>query len=87
VSYQNRRSTRGSLCRLQHLDYLRLDRYIQSRRWLIRDKNRWVVGDGDGDHHPLAHTARELVGILAVPPRRLRDADRAQQLNGVCATA
>src|SRR3990172_5636059 len=44
---------------LDQLDDLRLDRHVQRRRRLVGDQHLWVAGQGDGDHHALAHAARE----------------------------
>ena len=71
-----------SSCRLgQQLEDLRLDRHVERRRRLVGDQELGLAGDGHGDHHPLAHAARELVreGVEAL--FRRRDADHVHQLD------
>ena len=63
------------------LEDLRLDGHVERRRRLVGDQQLRVAGQRDGDHHPLAHAARELVRILPHPPPRLRDADQGQHLD------
>ena len=50
---------------LDQLQNLRLDRDVQRGRRLVGDHELRVAGQGHGDHHALAHAARQLVGILA----------------------
>ena len=38
-------------------------------------------GEGDRDHHPLAHPAAELVGIARAAARGVGDADQLEQLD------
>jgi hypothetical protein len=42
---------------------LRLDSDVERGRRLVCDQHLRVAGQGDGNHHALAHAARELVGI------------------------
>jgi len=66
---------------VQQVQHLRLDRDVQRRRRLVGDDQLRAAGDGDCDHHPLAHPAGELVRELVHPAPRLRDADQVQQLD------
>ena len=60
---------------------LRLDRHIERGGRFIRDEQLRFAGKGDGDHHPLAHTAGKLMRVLLQPLFRLIDADERQQLH------
>ena len=40
---------------LHQFEDLRLDRYIESRRRLVRDQQFWIASKSNRDHHPLAH--------------------------------
>ena len=40
-----------------------------------------LQAEPDGDHHPLAHAARQLVRILVEPAFGVGDADQRQQLD------
>ena len=66
---------------LQHLEDLRLHRDVERGGRLVGDQHLRVVGDRHRDHHPLAHAAGELMGKLARPLARLRDADDVEQLD------
>jgi len=46
------------------------------------DEQLRVAGERHRDHHPLAHAARELVGIVVRPLRRVGDMDELQHLDG-----
>src|SRR5438552_12966716 len=49
---------------LLHLEQnLALNRYIERRRRLVGDNQRWPVEKRDGDRHSLAHSARAFVWI------------------------
>ena len=52
---------------------LRLDGHIQRGGRLIGNQYLGIAGERDGDHHALAHAARQLVRILVEPARRIRD--------------
>ena len=67
---------------LHELEDLGLNGDIQSGGGLIGDEELRVAGQGNGDHHPLAHTAGELVGILLHALLRVRDAAQLQELKG-----
>ena len=49
----------------EHLHHLRLDGDVERSGRLVGDQQRRVVGDRHGDHRPLPHPARQLVGKLA----------------------
>ncbi len=59
---------------------LGLDRHIQRRRRFIGDDQVGLVQKGDGDRHPLAHAAGQLVRIGAQALFRRRDADMAKRV-------
>ena len=67
----------------QQLKDLGLNGHVQSRRGLIADKDLRVAGHSNGDDDALAHTARELVGILLEAHFRVGDADIPQVLEGL----
>ncbi len=60
-------SDRPSLRRrtFEELQDLGLDHHVEGRRRLVADDDRRVAGEGHRDHRPLAHAARQLVGIGA----------------------
>ena len=49
--------------------HLRLDGHVQRRGRLVGEQQRRLAGQRDGDHHPLAHAAGELVRIVVKAPR------------------
>ena len=49
---------------LQELQDLRLDHHVEGSGGLITDDQARPTGKGHRDHHPLAHAAAELVGVL-----------------------
>ena len=53
---------------------------VERRRRLVGDDQVRVVDERHRDHHPLAHAARELMGIVVDPPLGARDADRLEHL-------
>ena len=65
---------------IQYRDHLRLNRYIERCRWLVRDENRWIIGDRHCDHRSLTHAARELMRILSRSPARLGNRDDIKEL-------
>ena len=65
---------------LDELEDLGLDGHIQGGGGLVADEDLGPAGHGDGDDHPLAHTAGELVGILLGAALRLVDAHLLQHL-------
>ena len=64
------------------LEDLGLDGHIQGGGGLVRDEDLGVAGQGHGDHHPLAHTAGELMGIVMDALLRVGDLYQPQHLNG-----
>ena len=64
----------------QQVEDLLLDRHVQRGRRLVRDQQAGLRGDGDGDHHPLALAAGQLVRIGLQLLLGRGDADGAEQL-------
>jgi hypothetical protein len=64
------------------VEHPRLHRDVQRGRRLVADQEHGVVGKRDGEHHPLALAAGELMGIGPGGLRRLRQPDRVEQLDG-----
>ncbi len=64
------------------VENLCLDRHIQSGCRLVGDKQRWVAGKRHGDHHTLAHTAGELVRVVAHTLARIGDAYHVERRHG-----
>jgi hypothetical protein len=60
---------------------LGLDRDVERGRRLVRDQQPWSAGQGNRDHHALAHPAGELVGIGVHPVFGGRDADPLEQID------
>ena len=54
---------------------LRLDGGVERRRRLVGEQQVGLDEERHGDHHALAHAARELVRIGVEPQPRVRDAD------------
>ena len=65
---------------LHQFQDLRLDGHVQRRGGLVGDDQFGLAAQGHGDHHPLAHAAAQMVGILAQPPVGVRNPDQVQQL-------
>ena len=63
----------------QQVEDLRLHRHVERRGRLVGEQQLGAAGQGDGDHHALAHAARQLVGVLRQAPLGLGDADRPEQ--------
>ena len=51
----------------EQVEDLSLDRDIERGGRLVGDDEIGLAGQRHGDHHPLSHAARELVGILVEP--------------------
>ena len=64
----------------QEIQDLGLDGDVQRRGRLVGDEQAGPADQGDGDHHPLAKPARELMGILGEPAFRRADAYEPQHL-------
>ena len=43
------------------VEHLALDRHVERGRGLVRNQQLWLVDESGGDHHALAHAAREFV--------------------------
>ncbi len=67
---------------LLSIEDLRLDGDVQRRGRFIGDQQLGAAGQGDGDHHALAHAAGEVVRIVAHPALGVGDAHQAQHLHG-----
>ena len=67
---------------VDQLEDLRLHGDVERRRRLVGDQEIRVVDQRHGDHRPLAHAARELVRVVLDALARVRDPDRAEQLDG-----
>jgi hypothetical protein len=63
------------------LEDLRLDRHVERRGGLVGNQDRRIAGECEGDHHALAHAARELERIVVDPLPRARDPDPLEQLD------
>ena len=66
---------------LHQLQDLRLDGHVERGRRLVGDQQLGIAGKADGDHHALAHAARELMRILLEAAFRIGDPDQRQQLD------
>ena len=70
--HQDRRA--DTLLQLQHQPQdLRLDRHVQRGRRLVGDQQPRRARQRHRDHRALAHSARELVRIIAQPALRIRE--------------
>ena len=52
---------------VQQVEDLRLHRHVQRRGRLVGHQQRGIAGQRHGDHHALAHAARQLVRIAVRP--------------------
>ncbi len=66
---------------IQEVDDLGLDRDVERGGGLVGDQDARVAGECHGDHHPLAHSARELVGVVVEACLRVGDPDLAEQID------
>ena len=57
--------------------------HVQGGGGLIGQDDRRVVGHGDGDDHPLAHTAGELVRVVLHPPLGVGDPHQLKERHGL----
>ena len=73
---------RPSLDLLHEFQDLGLDGDVERRGRLVGDKHIGAAGQSHGYHGSLSHTARELVGIVARPFRRPRDAHPVEEFHG-----
>src|SRR5688572_15612126 len=60
---------------------LGLDGDVERGRRLVRDDERRPAGEGHGNEDTLAHSAGELVRIVADPDRGVWNADRFEQFD------
>ena len=74
---------RGVVAFAQFVDEIEdaaLHRHVQRAGRLVGDDQCWFQCDGDGDQHPLAHAAGQLMRILPYPQARIGQPDPAQKL-------
>jgi hypothetical protein len=67
---------------LDELEDLRLDGHVQRGGRLVGDQHLGVAGQGQRDHHALAHAAGELVRVLVHAALGLGDLHHAQHFHG-----
>ena len=63
VGDQEHRHAEAGLQAEEQIEDLRLDGDVERGRRLVRHEQVGIAADRHGDHHPLAHAARELVRI------------------------
>jgi hypothetical protein len=63
---------------------LQLQSHVQGRRGLVRDEQRGIAGNGHGDHRPLLHAPRQLVGVAGKHPPPAAQPHEACQLLRLC---
>lgn len=66
---------------LDEFQDLGLDRHVKRGLRLVGDEHLWLAGKCNSDHHPLAHPAGELVGIVVHPVLWRGDADQGEKLD------
>ena len=81
VRNQQQRQVERRLHLAQQLENLGLNRDVERRRRFVGDDERRATRQGDRDHHPLPHTAGQLVRVVAHARRRVRNVDRLHQLD------
>ena len=79
---QQQRHAQACLQFLEQVENFQLHGHIQRRGRFVGNQQFRLVGQGHGDHHPLALPAGQLVGQGLEAFARLRDADHFQQLQG-----
>ena len=72
----------GLDARDDQVEHQRLHGDVERGRRLVADQQGGVVGERDGEDHPLALAAGELVRVGAGRSRRVGQADLAEQLDG-----
>ena len=72
---------------LQEVENLRLNRDVERRCRLVGDEQQRLARQRDGDEHALAHPSRQLMRVVAQPPRRVRNPDGLEQLDRLRARA
>ena len=85
VGHEDYRRTRLVAQLADALQDLRLDRHVERRGGLVGDQDRRVARQRKGDHHALAHAARELVRVGVEPVAGAWDPDLVEQLDGTLA--
>ena len=65
---------------LDEIEDLSLHRDVESSGGLIGEENRRAAGQGHGDHHALAHAARQFVRVLLETLLGFGDADVLEKL-------
>ena len=79
VGDQDHRHVALALLAGQQVEDLGLDGHVEGGGGLVGEQELGPAGQRHGDHDPLAHAARQLVGVLVQAPGRLGDADRGEQ--------
>ena len=69
------------------LEDLGLNGDVERRGRLVGDQQLRLAGERHGDHHALAHAARECMGKLAQTPARIGNAHQVEQGRSVSARA
>ena len=78
---------RSRRCSPMQVEDLRLHGDVEGGGRLVGEQQRRAAGQGDGDHHALAHAAGQLVRVLVEPALGLGDADVVEQLRRRSAVA
>ncbi len=68
--------------RRHQVEHLGLDGGVKGRRRLVEYEQSGLRSERHGDHDPLQHPARELMGIGVQHPSRIRDLHHAEQFLG-----
>ena len=80
VRHPHHGHARASLDLFYELEYLLLNRDVERRCRLVGDEQTGRHGKGVGDHDPLEHAPRQLVGECPLHPLRVGQANLAQDL-------
>ena len=80
VGDEQQRHVLSALQLHQQLQHLGLHGHVQRSGGLIGNQQLGRAGQRDGDHHPLAHAAGELVRVGTQPRLGIGHLDQAQQL-------
>src|SRR5690348_10047661 len=67
---------------VNQVEYLRLDRHVESRRRLVRNEQLGIRRNGDGDHNALPHPTTELMWVATNALLGIGYSNRAQQFDG-----
>ena len=68
VGHEHHRHRTFALLVGQQVEYLRLHGHVEARGRLVGEQQLRAAGERDGDHHALAHPARQLVRVDAQAP-------------------